>query len=122
MDALTAVQERIIAFRDERDWAQFHSPRNLATAIAVEAAELQETMLWKSDSEVAALLATSDGKRIIAEEIADVFIFGLLLCESAGIDPITAIREKLDEDERKYPVEAAKGTATKYTNLRPRNE
>jgi dCTP diphosphatase len=76
---LQELIERIKSFRDERNWKQFHTPRNLAAALAVEASELQETMLWKTDPEVDEFLKTTDGRTSVASEIADVLIFSLLL-------------------------------------------
>jgi len=117
MPDLQDLIQKIISFRDERNWKQFHTPRNLAAALAIEAGELQETMLWKTDREVEQVLDTSDGKTSISSEIADVLIFGLLLCDATGIDPARAIHEKLSENEQKYPANLARGNSTKYTKL-----
>ena len=116
MDLQELIAE-IIAFRDERDWAQFHTPQNLAVALGIEAAELQQEMLWKTDAEVAELLGTDDGHERVSDEIADVLIYALLFCEAAGVDPAAAIRIKLAKNAEKYPVELARGTAAKYDNL-----
>src|SRR5688572_3878792 len=94
----------ILAFRNERDWAAFHTPRNLAAGLSVEAAELQETMLWKTDNEVSAMLLEEKGSTAVRHEIADVLIYSLLLCHTLGIAPIAAIREKLALNAAKYPV------------------
>jgi dCTP diphosphatase len=75
-------------------------------------------MLWETDDEVTKLLETADGRSTIPGEIADVLIYGLLLCDATGIDPVTAIQEKLIENERKYPAELARGNAAKYTELK----
>ena len=104
----------IVRFRDQRDWAQFHTPKNLAAAIAIEAAELQEVLLWKTDSETAALPAAAHDN--IAREIADVLIYALLFCHDMGVDPAAAISSKLAENEIKYPIELAKGNADKYSS------
>ena len=114
---LPALVKQILAFRDERDWAQFHTPKNLAAALAIEAAELQELMLWKSEREVADLITSRPGHSKLSDEIADVLIYGILCCESAGIDPEAAIRIKLKKNAEKYPVEKAKSNAKKYTEL-----
>jgi NTP pyrophosphatase (non-canonical NTP hydrolase) len=74
-------------------------------------------MLWKTDEEVAELLGTDDGHGIVSDEIADVLIYALLFCEAAGVDPAAAIRVKLRKNVEKYPVELARGTATKYDDL-----
>ena len=118
MDRLGNIIAEIVRFRDEREWSQFHTPKNLATALSIEAAELQELMLWKTDREVAELLATADGKAQLTAEVADVLIFSLLLCERVGVDPVDAMRLKLRENAAKYPVELAKGNATKYSHLK----
>ena len=115
----TRVIHEIVAFRDERDWAKFHTPRNLAAALSIEVSELQELMLWKSDDETASLLASAGGHRDAAFELADVLIYALLFCHTLGIEPLEAIRSKMAENARKYPVEAVKGIALKYTQLRP---
>jgi NTP pyrophosphatase (non-canonical NTP hydrolase) len=117
MPDLQGLLQKILSFRDGRNWKQFHTPRNLAAALAIEAGELQETMLWKTDQEVEQLLNTPDGRNSLSSEIADVLIFGLLLCDATGIDPAQAIQEKLVENERKYPVVLARNNATKYTKL-----
>jgi NTP pyrophosphatase (non-canonical NTP hydrolase) len=103
------LQQRITAFRDARDWAQFHTPRHLASAISIEAAELLEAFLWKKDDEV--------NPEKLKEEIADIMIYCTLLCDRLGIDPLEIMRKKLDKNEQKYPVEKAKGNARKWTEL-----
>jgi NTP pyrophosphatase (non-canonical NTP hydrolase) len=108
------LTREILAFRDERDWAQFHTPKNLSAALAIEVAELQELMLWKDDSDVAELMASKPGHGKLSDEIADVLIYALLFCESASIDPEAAIRIKLKKNAEKYPVDRAKGSAAKY--------
>ena len=114
---LQSLIDDIIAFRDERDWAQFHTPRNLAAALAIEVGELQEAMLWKDEEEVAELVASKPGHGQLSDEIADVLIFALLFCDAAGIDPTAAIRIKLEKNAAKYPVDKARGSAMKYTDL-----
>lgn len=112
-DLVAAVRR----FRDDRDWAQFHTPKNLAAATAIEAAELQERFLWKTDAEVDQDLADAAKKAGVAEEIADVVMFAMLLSDRLGIDLADAITEKLDANEQKYPVKLARGNARKYTDL-----
>ena len=104
----------VCRFRDERDWSQFHTPKNLAAATAIEAAELQERFLWKTDAEVDQNLADA-AKR--ADEIADVVMFAMLLADRLGIDLAEAITAKLAANEQKYPVNLARGNARKYTEL-----
>lgn len=108
----------VCRFRDARDWAQFHTPKNLAAALAIEAAELQERFLWKTDSEVDRELGDTATKAGVAEEIADVVMFAMLLSDRLGIDLAEAITAKLAANERKYPVKLARGNARKYTELR----
>ena len=114
---LTDLTAEIIAFRDERDWAQFHTPRNLAAALTIEASELQEVMLWKNAEEVAELVSSKPGHGKLSDEIADVLIYALSFCAAAGIDPEAAIRVKLEKNTEKYPVDKSKGSAKKYTDL-----
>ena len=107
----------IVDFGNDRDWAQFHTPRNLAAALAIEVAELQELMLWKTDSQTSEFLATPPGRREATHEVADVLIYALLFCSALNIDPIEAIKCKLSENARKYPIDASRGNAIKYTQL-----
>ncbi|MEI6505356.1 MAG: nucleotide pyrophosphohydrolase [Planctomycetota bacterium] len=107
----------VCRFRDERDWAEFHTPKNLAAATAIEAAELQERFLWKTDAEVDQDLADAAKRAGVAHEIADVVIFAMLLADRLGIDLAEAITAKLTANEQKYPVNLARGNARKYTEL-----
>jgi len=118
LDAFSAAQAEVARFRDARDWSRFHTPRHLAAAIAIEAAELQERFLWKTDDEVAADLAPGAKRDAVVEEVADVILFALLLADRLGIDIGTALTEKLAVNARKYPVALARGSARKYTELR----
>lgn len=109
------LTEQIVAFRDERDWKQFHSPRNLATSISIEAAELLELFQWSSD---ATADRDAEASRVDLErELADIMIYCLLLAETTGVDPEAAIRAKLDENAAKYPVAKARGNRAKYTQF-----
>lgn len=107
---LRELIEEIVRFRDARDWGQFHTPRNLAMALSVEAAELLERFLWTADVD-------EPNVKRSREEIADVLIFALLFCHELGIDPAEAIAEKLAINEEKYPVELSRGKATKWDQL-----
>jgi NTP pyrophosphatase (non-canonical NTP hydrolase) len=111
------VQSALLAFRDARDWKQFHTPRQLAAALAIEAGELQQTMLWKTDAEVEAGLADGTLKGEVADEIADVLSFALLLAHDLRLDPAELIAAKLKKNEQRYPVEKSRGKATKYDKL-----
>jgi NTP pyrophosphatase (non-canonical NTP hydrolase) len=116
-DTLAEIVAAVAAFRDDRDWGQFHKPKDLAAATAIEAAELQERFLWKTDAEVDRDLAEAAKKAAVAEEIADVVMFAMLLSDRLGIDLAEAIAAKLAANAKKYPVKLARGTARKYTEL-----
>lgn len=109
MNEITELTESLIKFRDERDWAQFHNPKDLALALNIEAGELLETFLWKS-SEQADIVQ-------VKEELADVFAFAFLLAEQYGFDVKQIVLEKIDKNALKYPVEKSKGVTKKYTEL-----
>ena len=106
------VVKRLRQFRDARDWAQFHDSKNLALAIAIEAAELNELFLWKKDHEVEQV----DISRL-KEELADILAFAFLLADKHGLDIEQIVLEKIAKNEEKYPVDKAKGKADKYTDL-----
>ena len=108
---------QVLAFRDERDWRQLHNPKDLAISISLEAAELLERFQWKSPAEVAALVADPQGQRQVSWEMADILILLISLADVLGTDLVKAAQEKLQENERRYPVERARGTARKYRDL-----
>lgn len=110
--------ELLRTFRDDRDWKQFHHPKDLAAAIAIEAGELQEQFLWKTNDEVATDLLVPARRQAVVDELADVLICTLLLADRLGVDIDTAVREKTAANAKKYPVSKARGTARKYTELR----
>jgi len=112
---LNQIRRRIREFRDERDWMQFHNPKNLAISIAIEAAELLEHFQWK-DFEESEAHATA-AKEAIADEIADVSVYLIELSDNLGIDLEEAILKKLAKNAAKYPAEKAKGNSRKYTEL-----
>lgn len=114
---LGELTSKIIAFRDARDWKKFHKANHLAAAIAIEAAELQEHFLWKSAVEVEDKIAQPTQKQAVADELADVLIYSLLLAHELGVDPAKIISHKLESSAKKYPVEKARGSAKKYTEL-----
>jgi NTP pyrophosphatase (non-canonical NTP hydrolase) len=111
---LAAVRERLRTFTAERDWEQFHSPKNLAMALAGEAGELLEIFQWLTD-EQSRELSVDDRARVSAE-IADVLIYLVRLADVLEVSLPEAVEAKLAENERKYPVELAKGNATKYSH------
>jgi NTP pyrophosphatase (non-canonical NTP hydrolase) len=112
---MSDVQELIdllVQFRDERDWGQFHDSKNLALALSIEAAELNELFLWKKDSESEQI----DRERL-KEELADVFAYALMLAEKNGLSVSEIVKEKIIKNAQKYPVEESKGTSTKYKKI-----
>tara|TARA_B100000809_G_C14956968_1_gene465963 strand:+ start:450 stop:824 length:375 start_codon:yes stop_codon:yes gene_type:complete len=111
------LKAAIKAFAVERDWEQFHTPKNLSMAIAAEAAELMEPFLWKNGNDSFDLLKDATKHQQIAEELADILIFSLEFANIAKMDVATIIKEKMKINARKYPVEKAKGRADKYTEL-----
>jgi len=117
MDSIGELLSEILAFRDARNWGQFHTPRHVAAALSIEAGEVQELMLWKTDAEVLDFLGSLKGKRRVAEEIADVLIYAFLLSHEVGVDPAEAVLRKLQQNARKYPVSLSKGRAAKYSEL-----
>ena len=115
MDELQALRGRLSRFIAERDWDQFHTPKNLAMALIAEAAELVEHFQWLTPEQSCDLLAHSRDE--VELEIADVLLFLLRLCEKLEIDPLQAAHKKLELNALKYPVDKARGRATKYDEL-----
>ena len=112
MGDIRELIEALVAFRDARDWQQFHDSKNLAVALSIEAAELNEVFLWKD------VLASEEvDKAKIKEELADVFAYALLLVEKHGLDVKEIVFEKIAKNNEKYPVDKAKGSAKKYDEL-----
>jgi len=107
--------KKIRAFARDRDWEQFHSPKNLAMALSVEVAELVEHFQWLTQAQSNRLDPTKIKE--IREEIGDVMIYLARLADRLGIDPVQAADEKMQINEKKYPVEKARGLASKYTEL-----
>lgn len=107
--------KRIRQFRDDRDWMKFHDPKNLATSISIEAAELLEHFQWKTGEESGRYAA--ENAEALADEIADVAIYLIEIADNIGIDFVNAIHRKLDKNAAKYPVDKARGVATKYDKL-----
>lgn len=109
---LTELQAEVVAFSEERDWARFHSPRNLAMALNVEASELLELYLWAADDGPQPL--TKARREQVAGEAADVLMCLLNFCERADVDLARALREKLEVAAQKYPADRVRGRALKY--------
>jgi NTP pyrophosphatase (non-canonical NTP hydrolase) len=103
------IIQALLKFRNERDWDQFHNPKDLALAISIESAELLELFLWKN--------AEDANTEKVKEELADVFSFAFLLAEKYGFDVKEIVLDKIKSNGMKYPVEKAKGTSKKYTDL-----
>ena len=109
------IIEKIKKFRDERDWMQFHDPKNMSISIIIEAAELLEHFQWKTKEEVKKYVG--ENKEEIRDEIADVALYLFELADNLGIDLLKAMENKLEKNKKKYPVEKAKGRHTKYNKL-----
>jgi NTP pyrophosphatase (non-canonical NTP hydrolase) len=109
MSDIKILQSEALAFRDARDWAQFHNAKDLAAGLSIEASELLECYLWKKPEQ-------ADMNKV-REEIADILIYTLLLAHESKIDLAEAVRAKLKRNAEKYPVEKAKGRADKYDKL-----
>jgi dCTP diphosphatase len=105
------IQDRLARFRDDRDWRQFHTLKDLAAAIAIEAAELQELFLWKPIEEEPELIETS--REAVENELADVVIQSLNFASVAGVDLVAAINRKIDKNEGRYPADAVRGSSGK---------
>jgi len=103
------IIKKLIAFRDERDWEQFHNAKDLALALSVEAGELLELFLWKKPEE-----ANPDK---VKEELADIFAYALLIAEKYNFDVKEIVLNKINKNAEKYPIEKAKGKSTKYNEL-----
>ena len=114
---IAELKTRILAFARERDWEQFHAPKNLSMALAAEAAELMEHFLWASPEKSRDIAGDPAKRQLIAEELADVVIYALEFANSTGLDVAGAIEDKMAANARKYPVEKARGRADKYTDL-----
>lgn len=103
------IIQKLIDFRNERDWEQFHNPKDLALAINVEAGELLELFLWKNPDDA--------DKEKIKKELADIFAFSFLLANKYNLNVKEIVLDKIEENRKKYPVDKAKGTARKYNEL-----
>jgi NTP pyrophosphatase (non-canonical NTP hydrolase) len=103
------ITQALLEFRNERDWEQFHNPKDLALALSIEAGELLELFLWKK--------AEDANQEKVKEELADVFSFAFLLAEKYGFDVKEIVLDKIKTNGEKYPIDKAKGTAAKYNEL-----
>jgi NTP pyrophosphatase (non-canonical NTP hydrolase) len=110
------LTERVLAFRDERDWKQFHNTKDLALSLVLESTEVLEIFQWKQDKD-AINAVSQERKEDLADELADVFIYTLLMANDLGIDLGEALKAKIEKNNAKYPVDKAKGSDKKYTEL-----
>jgi len=115
---IQVLKDLLKDFRDRRDWKQFHDPKNLAEAISIEAGELQELFLWKDKDDIIEKIKNDpEFKERVGEELADVINYCLNFATATDLDVATIVKDKIEKSDKKYPVEKAKGNATKYTNL-----
>ncbi|MCZ2498914.1 nucleotide pyrophosphohydrolase [Xylophilus sp. Kf1] len=114
-DSLTELAQRLDQFAAAREWQKFHSPKNLASALVVEAGELLEHFQWMTEAQSREL--TQEKCDAVGAEVADVLLYLIQLSTSLGIDPITAAQAKLQINALKYPVALARGTSKKYDEL-----
>lgn len=115
MSDIKDLTNQILSFRDERDWKQFHNPKDLAMSLLLEAAEVLEHFQWKSPEEIQEYIKSN--KEDIAEELADTLYWVLLMSADLNIDIVKASQEKLAKNYAKYPVDKAKGNHLKYNKL-----
>ena len=115
MATLQELTDLVLKFRDERDWAQFHNPKDVALSLMLEAAELLELTQWRNGDELKAHLAAN--REALGDELSDILGWVLVFANDQGIDLADAFRKKLDKNAAKYPVEKARGVAKKYTEL-----
>lgn len=112
---IAQLTDKIIKFRDERDWKQFHNPKDVALSLVLESVEVLEHFQWKDKKEVRLYLTSNIND--VAEELADVLYWVLLMCNDLGIDIKNALEFKLEKNKQKYPIEKTKGKHTKYNKL-----
>jgi len=115
MRTIEEMTQKILAFRDARDWKQFHNPKDMAISLSLEASEVLEHFQWKSKEEIEKYIVDAKGE--IGEELADVMNWVLVMSHDLNIDILEALENKIKKNEFKYPVEKAKGVHTKYTKL-----
>lgn len=116
-DSILDLTRRLTQFRDDRDWRQFHSLKDLIASVSIESGELLELTQWKESQAIEDAIMDPDFRTRLGEELSDVFLYVLLVAERAGLDLVEEAHRKIDLNESKYPVEKARGTAKKYTEL-----
>ncbi|MEW5821886.1 MAG: nucleotide pyrophosphohydrolase [Cyanobacteriota bacterium] len=114
IDKLT---EQILKFRDDRDWEQFHNLKDLSIGLNIESSELMELFLWKNADEVNDFISNEDNKTKVEDELADIFIFCLLVANKIDADIEKIVQLKLEKNSKKYPVDKSKGSAKKYNQI-----
>ena len=112
MNEIKELTDKVNQFRDDRNWKQFHNPKDLAVSLSLEASELLENFQWKTSEE-----AVKVNLENIKDELADVLIYAMLLANDLGLDVEKIVKNKIGKNEMKYPVEKAYGVKTKYTDL-----
>lgn len=112
---LQSLTDQVVSFREERDWKQFHNPKDMVLSLMLEAAELGEHTQWKSNEQF--LQQLDEHRSEIADELSDILYWVLLLSNDLEIDLADAFERKLEKNRKKYPIEKARGSATKYTEL-----
>ena len=116
VDSLTETMSKITKFTVERDWAQFHTVKNLVTSISIEASELSETIQWENP-DISEVTSNEQLLESMKNELADVMIYCLRLCTILKANPIEIIEDKIELNKQKYPVEKSKGNSSKYTTF-----
>ena len=116
-DPLNELKELVLGFRDARNWEQFHTTQNLLLALNNECAELNELFLWKKDSEIPDMLANKEFREKVENEVGDILIYFLYLVNNFNIDPVKAAFNKLQINEKKYPVDKSYNSNKKYNEL-----
>jgi NTP pyrophosphatase (non-canonical NTP hydrolase) len=115
MSNINELKQQLVDFRDDRDWRQFHNPKDLAQAISIESSELLEHFLWISQEKSYDIV--KENREEISDEMADIFAYLLSLSDITGINLEEALINKLEKNKKKYPIEKSKGKSTKYTQL-----
>lgn len=122
MTDIDALKTLLLQFRDDRNWKQFHTLKNLIISLNLESSELLELTQWKTDEELSSLRSDARFQEALKDECADVFLYLLFICEEAGVDLLKAAAEKIQKNSMRYPVTESYGSAKKYTELKQAKE
>ena len=114
---ISNLRKEVAKFRDDRDWRKFHNPKDLSIALSIESSELEELFLWKENVSAAKIKGDRTQFKRVKEEVADILIYLLSLSDVLGLDLSDAVADKLEENDRKYPVRKSKGSNKKYNEL-----